>query len=169
VPRGRRLDELAFTYPVTGFDVAGLRAVLRTHGFGDEPFATSLDALAFRDVTGFMRGFIDLVFEADDRYWLVDYKSNWLGATCDDYQAARLPAVMARETYWLQYLIYTVVLHRLLRLRLPGYDYDAHVGGVFYLFLRGMTPELGPTSGVFHTRPSRGLVEELDAWVGGCR
>ena len=86
LPRARRLDELEFTYPVAGFDVAGLRAVLRAHGFGDGPFAASLDALTFRDVTGFMRGFIDLVFEADGRYWLVDYKSNWLGATLDDYQ-----------------------------------------------------------------------------------
>ena len=56
-------------------------------------------------------------------------------------------------SYWLQYLIYTVVLHRLLRLRLPGYDYDTHVGGVFYLFLRGIHPERGAASGVFHDRP----------------
>jgi exodeoxyribonuclease V beta subunit len=169
VPRARRLDELEFTYPLAGFDVAGVRAVLGAHGFAQGAFAASLDALAFRDVTGFMRGFVDLVFEADGRYWLVDYKSNWLGPTLDEYRAERLPAVMARETYWLQYLIYTVVLHRLLGLRLPGYDYDGHVGGVFYLFLRGMTPELGAASGVFHDRPSRALVEALDRWIGGGR
>jgi exodeoxyribonuclease V beta subunit len=169
VPRVRRLDELEFTYPLAGFDVPGLRAVLDAHGFGAGPFATSLDALTFRSVTGFMRGFIDLVFEADGKYWLVDYKSNWLGPALDDYRAERLPPAMARETYWLQYLIYSVVLHRLLALRLPGYDYDAHVGGVFYLFLRGMTPELGAASGVFHDRPSHALVEALDRWIGGGR
>src|SRR5262249_28513539 len=169
VPRARRLDELEFTYPLAGFDVAGLRTVLSAHGFSEGAFAASLDALAFRHVSGFMRGFIDLVFEADGKYWLVDYKSNWLGTTLEDYRADRLPAVMARETYWLQYLIYVVVLHRLLRMRLPGYDYDTHVGGVLYLFLRGMTPALGSGSGVFHDRPSRALVEELDRWIGGGR
>ena len=76
---------------------------------------------------------------------------------------------MARESYWLQYLIYTLVLHRLLRLRLPAYDYDAHVGGVFYLFLRGMTPARGAACGVFHDRPSRALVDALDRWIGGAR
>jgi exodeoxyribonuclease V beta subunit len=166
VPRDRRLDELEFTYPLREFGAPALREVLRAGGFGDGPFAGAIDALAFAPVTGFMRGFIDLVFEADGRYWIADYKSSWLGPAADDYRAERLPLVMARESYWLQYLIYTVVLHRLLRLRLPGYDYDAHVGGVFYLFLRGMTPERGPASGVFHDRPSRALVEALDRWIG---
>ncbi len=167
VPRTRRLDELEFTYPLAGFAVPGLQRVLRAHGFAGGPFGASLEALAFRDVRGFMRGYIDLVFESGGRYWLVDYKSNWLGPAREDYHADRLPAVMAYATYWLQYLIYTVVLHRLLRPRLPDYDYDAHVGGVFYLFLRGMTPELGAASGVFHDRPSRALVDALDSWIAG--
>jgi exodeoxyribonuclease V beta subunit len=167
VPRTRRLDELEFTYPLAGFDLAGLRATLAAHGFGTGPFATSLHALAFASVSGFMRGFIDLVIEVDGRYWLIDYKSNWLGPTLDDYRAERLPSVMAREAYWLQYLIYLVALHRLLRTRLPRYEYETHVGGVFYLFLRGMRPELGAASGVFNDRPARALVEALDAWIGG--
>ena len=75
-------------------------------------------------------------------------------------------AVIARETYWLQYLIYTVVLHRLLQQRLPAYDYDVHVGGVLYLFLRGMDPARGAACGVFHDRPARALVEALDRWIG---
>jgi exodeoxyribonuclease V beta subunit len=169
VPRSRRLDELEFTYPLAGFDVAGLRATLAGHGFETGPFAASLGGLAFARVSGFMRGFIDLVIEVDGRYWIVDYKSNWLGPALDDYRAERLPSVMARATYWLQYLIYLVVLHRLLGMRLPHYDYEAHVGGIFYLFLRGMRPELGAASGVFHDRPARALVEALDAWIGGER
>jgi exodeoxyribonuclease V beta subunit len=166
VPLADRLDELEFTYPVARFDVAGLQSLLRSHGFGGGAFDASIDGLAFADVAGFMRGFIDLVFAGAGRYWLVDWKSNWLGPAPEDYAADRLPAVMAREAYWLQYLIYTVVLHRLLRLRQPGYDYDRHVGGVFYLFLRGMTPERGSAAGVFHDRPTRALVEALDAWIG---
>jgi exodeoxyribonuclease V beta subunit len=167
VPRARRLDELEFTYPLADFDAHALRDVLRAGGLGAGVFAEAIDELTFARVSGFMRGFIDLVFEDGGRYWIVDYKSTWLGSSVEDYAAGRLPPVMARESYWLQYLIYTMVLHRLLRLRLPGYDYDSHVGGVFYLFLRGMTPARGATCGVFHDRPSRALVEALDRWLGG--
>ncbi len=169
VPRARRLDELEFTYPLADFDAHALRDLLRAGDLGAGAFAEAIEELAFARVSGFMRGFIDLVFEDGGRYWIVDYKSNWLGPSVDDYAADRLPPVMARESYWLQYLIYTMVLHRLLRLRVPGYDYDTHVGGVFYLFLRGMTPARGATCGVFHDRPSRALVEALDRWLGGAR
>jgi exodeoxyribonuclease V beta subunit len=169
VPRARRLDELEFTYPLADFDAHALRDLLRAGDLGAGAFAEAIEELAFARVSGFMRGFIDLVFEDGGRYWIVDYKSNWLGPSVDDYAADRLPPVMARESYWLQYLIYTMVLHRLLRLRVPGYEYDTHVGGVFYLFLRGMTPARGATCGVFHDRPSRALVEALDRWLGGAR
>jgi exodeoxyribonuclease V beta subunit len=167
VPRTRRLDELEFTYPIERFDVAGLQALLRAHGFGGGAFDESIAGLAFGEVRGFMRGYIDLVFEADGRFWLIDWKSNWLGPDAADYGAARLPAAIARERYWLQYLIYTVVLHRLLRVRLPDYDYDRHVGGVLYLFLRGMTAARTAGCGVFHDRPPAALVAALDAWVAG--
>src|SRR5262249_5383777 len=74
VSRDRRLDELEFTYPLRDFGAAALRDVLRAGGFAAGPFADAIDALAFAPVSGFMRGFIDLVFEADGRYWIVDYK-----------------------------------------------------------------------------------------------
>jgi exodeoxyribonuclease V beta subunit len=165
VRRHARLDELEFTYPLARFDAEGLRAILQAHDFAGGAFADAVGALDFRTARGFMRGFIDVVFEADGRWWLADYKSNWLGPTVDHYALDGLPAVMAHESYWLQYLVYTVVLHRLLGLRLPDYDYDRHVGGVLYLFLRGMDPERGHACGVFHDRPSRALVEALDAWI----
>ena len=91
LPRERRLDELEFAYPLARFDVAGLSALLRQHGFIEGPLGDVLGSLGFAPVTGFMRGFIDLVFEADGRYWLADYKSNWLGSALDDYAAERLP------------------------------------------------------------------------------
>ena len=78
-----------------------------------------------------MKGFIDLVFETEGRYYLVDYKSNWLGMSLEDYHAARLPAVITQAGYPLQYLLYTVAVHRYLRHRLAGYDYDRDFGGVY--------------------------------------
>ncbi len=165
VPRTARLDELEFTYPLARFDAAGLQAVLRAHAFGGGAFDESIAGLAFGAVRGFMRGYVDLVFQADGRFWLIDWKSNWLGPAVADYEAACLPAAIAREHYWLQYLIYTVVLHRLLRLRVPDYDYDRHVGGVFYLFLRGVAAGGAAGCGVFHDRPPAALVAALDAWI----
>jgi exodeoxyribonuclease V beta subunit len=66
----------------------------------------------------------------------------------------------------LQYLIYTLALHRFLRARHPGYDYERHFGGVYYLFLRGISPERGAGYGVYADRPSATLIANLDAYVG---
>jgi exodeoxyribonuclease V beta subunit len=162
VARTDRLDEIEFHYPLAGLRPAALRRLLDQHGMPIGP----LDG-AGTSLRGYMKGFIDLVFACDGRYWIADYKSNWLGDAPADYAAERLPAVMAAHGYHLQYLIYTVVLHRWLRQRLPDYDYDRHVGGVFYLFLRGLDPASGPARGVFHARPGRALVEALDALMAG--
>ncbi len=70
---------------------------------------------------------------------------------------------MAQHHYYLQYHLYVAALHRYLRLRLQDYDYDKNFGGVFYLFIRGMTPRPGARYGVFADRPSRVLVEEISA------
>ena len=92
----------------------------------------------------------------------------------DDHPAARvplpkvperLPDVMAAEGYYLQSLIYLVALHRYLRHRLPGYDPVRHLGGVYYLFLRGMDPERGPASGVYRDRPDLDLLDHLDRYL----
>ncbi len=113
-----------------------------------------------------MKGYIDMVFEHDGRWYIVDYKSNWLGPTAEAYAERRLPAVMAEEAYGLQYLIYTLALHRYLRARLPGYDYERHFGGVYYLFVRGISPQRGPGFGVHAARPAPALLAALDQYVG---
>ena len=162
VTADRRLNELEFTYPIAKLRANVLRQVLERHGYAAGPFRDMIETLEFSPLRGYMKGFIDLVFEADGRFWLVDYKSNWLGPEPAAYRRARLDEAMAREAYLLQYLIYTVALHRYLRLRLPDYDYERHFGGVFYLFLRGMDPAFGPDCGVFHDRPTPALVAALD-------
>jgi exodeoxyribonuclease V beta subunit len=106
-------------------------------------------------VSGYATGFVDLVARTGDRFAVVDYKSNLL----DDYRPATLAAEMERSHYGLQALLYTVALHRYLRWRLAGYDPERHLGGVAYLFLRGMTGAEG--GGVFAWRPSGAIVEAL--------
>lgn len=88
----------------------------------------------------YLKGEIDLVYEYQNCYYIVDYKSNFLGNTFDDYQASNLKKVMNQHHYWLQASIYQVALHRFLKLRLPNYDIYQHLGAVEYLFLRGMSP-----------------------------
>jgi len=109
-----------------------------------------------------LKGFIDLVFRWNGQYYLLDYKSNWLG----DSEAAYTPQAMAQamvdHRYDLQYQLYTLALHRYLQHRLPGYDYQRHFGGVFYLFLRGVDGS-SPENGIFTARPSAEFVAGLDA------
>jgi exodeoxyribonuclease V beta subunit len=164
VTRERRLDELEFYYPLGHISDEGLRRVLREGGFPEE-IRSRIEALSFHPTQGYMTGFIDLVFEHEGRYYLVDYKSNWLGATPDAYRPVDLARSMGREAYYLQYLIYCVALHRYLGNRVSGYRYDTHFGGVRYLYVRGMRPDFGADCGVFADRPAEALITALDAYL----
>ncbi|OPY07497.1 MAG: RecBCD enzyme subunit RecB [Syntrophaceae bacterium PtaB.Bin038] len=156
--RRRCLHELGFTFPLQALEPAGLRELF-AGAAGDIP--ERIGSLRFRPVEGFMKGFIDLVFEHGGRFYLVDWKSNHLGARAEDYGAEALAAVMGEDLYVLQYHLYAVALHEYLKGRVRGYDYDRHFGGVFYVFLRGVDPALGPGFGIFRDRPDRRLVETL--------
>ena len=136
------------------FDVEAFNRALKTnHHLPSEP-------LQFEQIQGMVRGSIDLVFRHNGKYYLVDYKSNFLGSTLADYNQEALKKEMLHSHYDWQYLIYTLALHRYLQSVVPHYDYERDFGGVFYLFLRGMNGE--PQSGVFYDRPSVELITELD-------
>jgi exodeoxyribonuclease V beta subunit len=113
-----------------------------------------------------MQGFVDLIAEADGRYWILDYKTNDLGPKVDDYHVDALRAAVAHGQYDLQYLIYLVALHRHLGRTLPGYDPEAHLGGAQYLFLRGMNGRDAST-GVFVDRPDPNFLIALDGLFAG--
>ena len=136
------------------FDVEAFNRTLKAHHhLPSEP-------LQFEQIQGMVRGSIDLVFRHNGKYYLVDYKSNFLGSTLADYNQEALKKEMLHSHYDWQYLIYTLALHRYLQSVVPHYDYARDFGGVFYLFLRGMNGEL--QSGVFYDRPSVELITELD-------
>ena len=182
VARADRLDELVFELPLAGGDRAvgsvtppAIGEVLARHLASDDPVRAYADRLADptlrHAVRGYLTGSIDLVLRAGDRFLVVDYKTNRLGApeeelTAWHHRPAALAEEMQRSHYVLQALLYTVALHRYLRWRLPAYDPDAHLGGVLYLFLRGMTgPDTpvvgGVPCGVFSWRPPSAAVLEL--------
>jgi len=169
IGNAQRLNEMPFTFPVgagLGED-ASLSAAFLAQPFSDHPqgipagYAEALRALRFIPLRGFLKGFIDLVCVFEGKWYLMDYKSNHLGASRDDYARAKLPAVMAHHHYFLQYHIYTVALHRYLTCRLPGYEYDRDFGGVFYLFFKGMHPDSGSDFGVFADLPPLARIEQL--------
>ena len=164
VGRTERLDELIFHYPIARLNVRRLTALLSEHGHGGS-FESRIQELTFDPIRGYMTGSMDLIFERSGRYYLADYKSNWLGVDPDAYGPDRLSRVIGREAYDLQYLIYTVALHRYLGQRVADYDYATHFGGVFYLFVRGMNPARGADCGVFRDRPSPSLVAALDRYL----
>ena len=163
IGRGDRRDEMAFHYPLAGLDSRGLGAVLGRFS----AYRSLGEGLSFDPVRGLMKGFIDLVFRHRGRYYIVDYKSNHLGDRFADYAADGLGAVMAAHRYDLQYLVYTMALHRFLKVRLAGYDYRKHFGGVYYLFLRGLHPDRGPACGLFYDLPDPALVRALDDFFAG--
>jgi exodeoxyribonuclease V beta subunit len=169
IPDTHMLPEMEFYYPTKRFTPEPLKHVFaRFTESGDmaaAAFSEKLERLDFRPLQGFMRGFIDLVFLFDGKYYLLDWKTNNLGNTFADYAVGHLAQNMADALYNLQYYIYTVALHKYLENRVPAYDYDTHVGGVFYLFIRGISPD-HPGSGIFFDRPSKGLVEALSDLFG---
>lgn len=156
----RTVRELEFVLPAQGLDDRAL--------FDAVGRAYPLDTVAAaRTWSGMLGGFVDLVFEANDRWYLVDWKSNRLGTEPSAYAGAALEASIGAHGYALQFCLYTLALHRLLRVRLAAYDYDRHFGGVHYVYLRGAG--LGGGAGVYSTRPPRALVDTLDRLFEGRR
>ncbi|MFE8117554.1 exodeoxyribonuclease V subunit beta [Brenneria goodwinii] len=131
-----------------------------------DPLSAQCPPLSFQQVKGMLKGFIDLVFRWQGRYYLLDYKSNWLGADASAYTQSAMRQAMAEHRYDLQYQLYSLALHRYLRHRIAGYDYDRHFGGVFYLFLRGVD-ENAPGNGVFYFRPPQAFIAGLDRLFAG--
>jgi exodeoxyribonuclease V beta subunit len=160
---GDRLNELEFHFAIERLDPIALKRRLEAF----EGYRSAAEGLTFESVRGLMKGYIDLVFRADGRFYLADYKSNHLGDRLEDYGDSGLRRAMRAHRYDLQYLIYTLALHRYLRRRLRGYEYERHFGGAYYLFLRGMRPEQGPRFGVYYDRPPVALVEALDRLFSG--
>ncbi|WP_224984390.1 exodeoxyribonuclease V subunit beta [Geomonas agri] len=163
----QRLTELEFFFPLAQVTSERLKeAVTRfmnkdgAAAWFPVDMAELFSRLSFSPVRGMLLGFIDLVFELNGRYYIVDWKSNHLGNSPGDYGQAALKREMEASFYPLQYLLYTVALDNYLRLRIEDYDYDRHFGGIFYLFLRGID---GTGNGVFADRPPKEFIAELAA------
>jgi exodeoxyribonuclease V beta subunit len=192
----RQLRELDFEMPLAGGDspraraaegtepkLGDMAALLEHHLAADDPMRAFADrlrspGLAEQGLRGYLSGSIDLAVRLPDgRCLVVDYKTNWLGdftepLTLDCYTQAGLTPAMLSGTYPLQSLLYSVVMHRFLRWRQPGYDPATHLGGILYLYVRGMAgPETprhdGQPAGVFAWHPPASLIEALSDLLDG--
>ncbi len=154
----KRLNEMEFYLPLKRLQIDDLKQILfKLLPADQQVIRDAVNTLDFDQVQGYMKGFIDLIFEHQGKYYLADYKSNSL----TDYQRQSLLPVMADAHYYLQYLLYSVALHRYLKKRLTDYRWEKDMGGVYYLFIRGMGEE--SQNGIFFDKPSLPLIEALDA------
>jgi len=154
IPATKRLNELEFMFPLQQEQSAQNLLLLLQHydtGIQDK----------YQQLNGMMTGFIDLLFEHEGRFYILDWKSNYLGFELKDYEGLNLAQAMHHSQYTLQYLIYTVAVHKLLKQRMgDAYDYEQHFGGVIYVFLRGA--RAGKDSGIFTDRPDKLFIEGLE-------
>jgi exodeoxyribonuclease V beta subunit len=144
--------EMPFTLAVSSASTQAIDALICAHVLPGQ----ARRALWPQRLNGMLTGVMDLVFEHHGRYGVLDYKSNRLAR----YEPPDLNAAVLDHRYDVQYVLYTLALHRLLQVRLPHYDYDHHMGGAVYVFMRGIDPAGG---GVHLHRPARALIEALDA------
>ncbi|HEX4511299.1 MAG TPA: 3'-5' exonuclease, partial [Burkholderiaceae bacterium] len=164
LPTTRRLVEMEFHFGVDHLDTRALPALFAQAGM-------ALPSLAPTSLRGWLKGFIDLVFEHEGRWFVLDWKSNHLGMTPAAYEGAPLERAMRAQAYHLQATIYLLALDRLLRARLVDYDPQRHLGGAVYLFVRGVRPgwrdaQGHPTGLVLH-RPHLETLRQLSAWFEG--
>jgi exodeoxyribonuclease V beta subunit len=154
--RDQMWPEMEFNLEVSHVPATVLDRHIQAHVLEGSP----RPALQARVMQGMLTGSLDLVLQHDGRYWVVDYKSNKLPS----YDPATLQDAVLHKRYDVQYVLYTLALHRLLKVRLPGYDYSQHMGGAVYAFLRGIQ---SPGAGLHLHRPSQTLIEGLDALFAG--
>ncbi|WP_243058521.1 UvrD-helicase domain-containing protein [Nocardioides sp. SR21] len=179
-----RLREMDFELPLGDSRLGDIGPLLERHLPPGDPVREYAGALAGplgeQTLRGYLTGSVDVVLRLPGpRYLVVDYKTNWVGPTdapltAHSYRPEALDAAMGHSDYPLQALLYAAVLHRFLRWRQPGYDPSVHLGGVLYLYLRGMcgpsTPLVdGAPCGVFAWQPPVALVEGLSDLLDGVR
>jgi exodeoxyribonuclease V beta subunit len=156
----RKVQLEAFNRLINRFSANSYRETHR-----DIPQRSSRD-YQFEQLNGMIKGFIDLMFEYGGKYYVADYKSNHLGYIHEDYHLAAMEEAMSEHDYHLQAILYTLALHRWLKHKLANYSYEQHIGGAYYLFIRGMSDE-APDMGIYRYKAQKELIESLDLLFDG--
>lgn len=160
IDKSHRISELEFNFPLNGFSFSEFRKI-----FHNAPSYSGMiyNILSDNDeaFAGLMKGFIDLLFMVGDRYYIIDWKSNLL----EFYTQDNIESEMSLHNYYLQYHIYTLALHRYLKWRMGSiYSYDKNFGGVFYIFVRGISQN---GNGIFYDLPDSSVINNMDKLFTG--
>ncbi|XRX42726.1 MAG: exodeoxyribonuclease V subunit beta [Buchnera aphidicola (Eriosoma harunire)] len=152
------IKELEFILPI--------KNILKSRVFSNisiklDNISKLLPQLNFKNKKGFITGFIDLIFEWNQKYYILDYKSNWLGINNQNYTIENINKIIMDYRYDIQYQIYSIALHRYLKNKINNYTYSKHFGGVFYFFIRA-ADELDKNNGVFYKYNSKKLIHTLN-------
>ncbi|WNC70651.1 exodeoxyribonuclease V subunit beta [Thalassotalea psychrophila] len=166
------LREAEFYFPMENVDLGCLKNLLtqfrESLGLSAESLGqVDTELPAFGQLKGMMHGFIDLIFSKDNKYYICDYKSSHLGDKFSNYLPEKLSMNVIENFYDLQFLIYSLALHRYLKRRVHNYSIDTHFGGVYYFYLRGMSAGNEDFSGVFFNSLSTELLQQLDQLFSG--
>ena len=160
-----RINEMEFYFPLKRISPELLEELMRDWGLIDTGtgarLPSEIEQLRFDPVEGFMRGFVDMIFSWRGKFFIIDWKSNYLGDKKENYFFEQLHKEMKRKFYFLQLLIYTVALDRYLSVNMSDYSYEKDFGSVYYVFLRGISLEKGPEFGIYRYRPDPKLLQRL--------
>jgi exodeoxyribonuclease V beta subunit len=156
-----RLNELEFYFPINKFNFEKFMKILNKH----EDTFNSDEVPEINQSEGFIKGFIDLLIEINGKYYIFDWKTNYLGDSSADYNPDSLNAAMKDDNYFLQAIIYTLAVHRYLKSRIRDYQYSDHFAGAYYVFIRGYKGGFG--SSFFHFKPDEKTINALDAYIDG--
>lgn len=163
IPASQRLAEMEFVMPLGQLQAHQLNQTLSRY----DALSQQASPLRFEQIQGMLKGFIDLVFCVEGRYYVLDYKSNYLGDSTSDYSRVAMEQAMIEHRYDFQYQIYALALHRFLSQRIDSYDYQRHFGGVYYIFMRGVAGQANEQTGVYFSRPTEAFLDALDVLFQG--
>jgi len=163
IDKASRINEMEFYFPVKMITPFTIKKVFENYGqiilSGNYP--VWIENLHFSPSKGFMKGYMDMVFSHKDQFFLIDWKSNYLGNSVSYYENSGMNNAMEKESYILQYHLYVLALHQYLRLKIAGYNYEDNFGGVFYIFMRGVDDSKRRGAGIFYDLPDVSLINGL--------
>ncbi|WP_432772872.1 exodeoxyribonuclease V subunit beta [Francisella salimarina] len=155
IPNTKTLKEAEFYFPISNEKLYKKNIIEILAEYRNQ--SIDYDEFSSQKIFGMLHGFIDLIFEYDGKFYVADYKSNYLGSTLEDYNQAAMSEKNQSSFYDLQYLIYSVALDKYLRQNIESYNYEKHFGGVYYFYLRGMKDGYG----VYRARPTLEIINKI--------
>lgn len=163
ISSAQKINEMEFYFPLMPVSVSILKSIFADSGVAKNycNFPAQIEKLTFMPVKGFMKGYIDMVFSANGKYYLIDWKSNFLGEEITAYDQNSMKQVMNENYYILQYHLYAVALHQYLGTRIKEYYYSRNFGGIFYIFIRGVNPDYGSDYGIYFDLPGKEIMNKL--------